>query len=283
MIRISNDLTSPKAFTCDTYSYVTIVSTNEYLIGAIALNESLRRVNSEYPLTVVLSVNVDENYENFLHSYGIKYIRLTKCIKLPTSNKNPEYFHWNNTFDKLFIFELTQFKKIVFLDSDMMVVNNIDHLFQKEHTSAVISDRINDESCTEFNSGLMVIVPENGILIKMTNIIDLVASKLDNFGDQDIIRLFFSNWKENKGLELDLGYNVYFPDVDVLFDRGYSLRGPQRIYIIHFVGTKKPWMFSPGKILRTFKRYNTILFLKYLNIICLIKVKLFFQKLFRYA
>ena len=125
------------------------------------------------------------------------------------NNKDPEYFHWSNTFDKLFIFELIQFKKIVFLDSDMMIVNNIDHLFEKRNMSAVVSDRINDATCCELNSGLIVIEPQIGIIKQMQELIQDISLKYKNFGDQDIIRLYFHDWKNCKELELDDGYNMW--------------------------------------------------------------------------
>ena len=37
--------------------------------------------------------------------------------------------HWNNCFDKLLIFGMTEFDKLIFLDSDMYIIENIDHLF----------------------------------------------------------------------------------------------------------------------------------------------------------
>jgi glycogenin glucosyltransferase len=264
----------------DSFSFVTLVSTDEYLIGALALNESLKKVGSTYPLTVMLSLNVDEKFERVLRNYDLNYVRLTSAIEVVNSNKDAEYVHWSNTFDKLFVFELTQFDKIVFLDSDMMVVNNIDHLFHKKNASAVVSDRIHDQFCCELNSGLLVIEPVNGILNRMSELIQVASSKLKNFGDQDIIRLYFGDWKEQKDLELDPGYNIYYPDLNTFIKRGYGLNSIKRIYVIHFVGAKKPWMFSIRKILRTLRRYNKSAFLKYLIIIFKIKVKLFFLKLF---
>ncbi len=173
----------------DDFSYVTIISTDSYLIGALALYKSLKRVKSKYPLTILLSKNIDKSIDIILRQKDINCIRLTDTIEVTKNNKDPEYLHWSNTFDKLFIFELIQFKKIVFLDSDMMIVNNIDHLFEMKHMSAVVSDKINDATCCELNSGLIVIEPQIGILNQMQGLIQDISLKYKNFGDQDIIRL----------------------------------------------------------------------------------------------
>lgn len=262
----------------DELSYVTIISTDSYLIGALALYKSLKRVKSKYPLTILLSKNIDSKIENILQQKDINYIRLTDSIEVTKNNKDPEYFHWSNTFDKLFIFRLIQFKKIVFLDSDMMIVNNIDHLFEMKHMSAVVSDRINDATCCELNSGLMVIDPKIEMFSQMRGLIQDILVKNKNFGDQDIIRLYFHDWKNCKELELDDGYNMYYSDINTFIQQGYNLTGSKKIYVIHFVGAKKPWNYSIRKIYRTLKCFNKYFFLKYLYFIYIQKFSLFISQ-----
>jgi len=221
------------------FTYVTLVSTEEYLIGALALHASLQKVKSQYPLTIILSAHLSKSIDTILLYFKINYTRLDDSINISEYNKNIEYIHWNKTFDKLFIFELIQFEKIIFLDSDIMIVNNIDHLFLKDNMSAVISDKINDKFCNELNSGLLVIEPKEGILNKMIELIPNIGSSLINFGDQDIIRAYFYNWKNETQLELDIGYNMYYPDIKPYIKQGYSRTGEKKIYAVHFVGSKK--------------------------------------------
>lgn len=263
----------------DDFSYVTIISTENYFIGALALYKSLKRVKSKYPLTILLSKNIDSKIENILQQKDINYIRLTDSIEVTKNNKDQEYLHWSNTFDKLFIFELIQFKKIIFLDSDMMIVNNIDHLFEMKHMSAVVSDRINDATCCELNSGLIVIEPQIEMLNQMKGLIQDVSIKFKNFGDQDIIRLYYHDWKNKSELKLDDGYNMYYPDIDTFIQQGYSLSGDKKIYVIHFVGAKKPWNYSIKKIYRTLKSFNKYFFLKYLYFLYTQKISLFLVKI----
>lgn len=263
----------------DDFSYVTIISTDNYIIGALALYKSLKRVKSKYPLTIILSKNINKSIDKILQKKNINYIRLKDTIEGTKNNKDSEYLLWSNTFDKLFIFELIQFKKIVFLDSDMMIVNNIDHLFEKKHMSAVVSDRINDASCCELNSGLIVLDPQIGILNQMKGLIQDVSIKFQNFGDQDIIRLYFHDWKNSKELKLDDGYNMYYPDINTFIQQGYRLYGAKKIYVIHFVGAKKPWNYSIKKVYRTLTYFNKYFFLKYLYFLYTQKINLFFVKI----
>jgi alpha-N-acetylglucosamine transferase len=56
---------------------------------------------------------------------------------------------------------MTQYDKLVFLDSDIMILKNLDHLFECEHmTSALDGEYFNlwpDDP--HFNSGILVIEP----------------------------------------------------------------------------------------------------------------------------
>mgnify|MGYP004661063433 FL=1 len=103
-------------------AYFTTLSTENYLPGVIALNKALKNVNSKHPLYVLLSNEVSEETEGKLNKKGIKTIRREK-VDLPQEiidrNKSRAKNRWNYTFDKLNIFELTDFEKIVFIDSDI--------------------------------------------------------------------------------------------------------------------------------------------------------------------
>lgn len=68
-----------------------------------------------------------------------------KNIKRVPSFVVPEYIkkrnqkinqNWNKTFDKLKIFDLIEYDKLVYLDCDMMILANLDFLFEYPTFSA---------------------------------------------------------------------------------------------------------------------------------------------------
>ena len=75
--------------------------------------------------------------------------------------------HWYRAFGKISIFNLETFNKIVYLDSDMQVVQNIDELFDKPHMSAVRAG----EDLDWLNSGIMVIEPNSTEFNKLLEIV----------------------------------------------------------------------------------------------------------------
>ncbi len=234
-------------------AYVTLLSNSAYLKGVLVLYRSLKAVQAQYPLYCVLSVSVEDKVQKELEQEGICCIRLAHAAV--DGNINPEglgFSHWNFTFDKLLIWGLTQFEKIVFLDSDMLIVRNIDELFEREPFSAVCADSSypgNEGWAGGLNSGLMVIEPnietEKQLLQCVKPVVEESQKQKRLVGDQDVVKYFISDFGQRVSLHLDEGYNI-FADHLTYYIRHleYSLSNKtgKPIYVVHFIGKAKPWM-----------------------------------------
>jgi glycogenin glucosyltransferase len=142
------------------------------------------------------------------------------------------------------IFGLNQFEKLVYLDADMLILNNIDELFEKPHMSAVNSGGMlpNLLSWTKLNSGLMVVEPSTELFDDMLSKIGTIEG-ITSVGDQDFLHAYYFNWPNQKELHLDHGYNmfqIHLNEYNQLF--GYDFNHAQKpIKIIHYIGETKPW------------------------------------------
>lgn len=224
------------------YSYITYLANDSYLIGTLALYNSLLQSKNKYPLTVMVGKKVTSNSKQQLKKLGIKTILIPTILPKNNNllqNKRSGYSQWNNTFSKLYIFNLNQFDKIVFIDSDIFVKKNLDHLFDCPNLSAVVSGKSypGNHSWNKLNSGLMVIVPEKATFNKLIHTLNSFK-KNDTLGDQDIINNYFDNWNRNECLHLPESYNVIARFEPFFRYKNYP------IYAIHFTGAKKPWQFS---------------------------------------
>lgn len=229
-------------------AYVTLLSNRRYLEGVLALNQCLKDVESSYPLYCLLSGSVDKELEDTLVKHGIQCVRY-KGENLNGNANGPGacYAHWSFTFDKLHVWGLTQFEKIVFLDSDMIILRNLDHLFDKPAFSAAVAGA-GLFGWTKLNSGLMVIEPDKKV---EEELIDLAPSVIDDFrkknisvGDQDVIQAYCPWWETRGELLLDEGYNMVADWLDTYIRKfGYSLTGKKGkpINVVHFIGHTKPW------------------------------------------
>ncbi len=236
-------------------AYVTLLSTQNYLPGVIGLFNSLQQVKSAHPLWVGVSSSIPREVDEVLQERGMHVIRLPESITIPSSLKEKSG-HWAHTFDKLHIFGLTDFSKLVYVDSDMMVMKNIDELFEKPHMSAVAAGRLVNPSWERLNSGLMVIEPELGLPERIAGTLqkalqEITALGNEAIGDQDLINAYYSDWPRSAKLHLDDGYNVFHMHTDAyidehqyrLLDSGDDELGAAKlIRIAHFIGPDKPWM-----------------------------------------
>ncbi len=226
-------------------SYITVLSTENYLYGVLCLVESLRRTNTKYPISVLITNDISLKTEQLLKSYNLNVIRKSK-INIPESIKNKNdkgiFSHWTSTFDKLLIFELTQFNKLVYLDSDMYVRKNIDELFEKKDMSAVIDRRngpVISKEWVKLTSGLMVIEPKKDIMPYFLKIIEEIEDKRASIGDQDILQEYDKEWNKKEELHLDVKYNMFFPHID--YYTHYENYKLEDICVVHFIYAKKPF------------------------------------------
>ena len=233
-------------------AYITLLSTISYLPGVIVLHDSIKRTNTTYPFWVAISSSISLEIEAKLSDRGMHVMRLPAPVKIPLTFKEKSG-HWGNTFDKIHLFGLTYFSKLVYLDSDMVVLKNIDGLFEKPHLSAVAAGQLEHPDWTRLNSGLMVIEPVAQLSEKMVETIDRAVQEVsalgsNKIGDQDIINAYYPDWPDQKELHLDEGYNLFFSDLDTYINRhSYQIPEIQKnnskdIYVLHFVGPQKPWM-----------------------------------------
>lgn len=243
-------------------TFLTVCTNDKYLYGVLALNESLKQVKSSYTLTVLLTEGTSLDFEDRIKKNGIEVRRISRKINLPDNilekNNNAGFSHWNHTLQKLCMFELDEFEKIVYLDSDMIVLDNIDELFDKPHMSAVVAGKSypGNESWKKLNSGCLVIEPKKGLLDEFIKIIPTVIEEREYFGDQDILQVYYNDWEYSKELELDEKYNIFFPYLDYYVSKlGYEInvKGKRKnISIVHFIGNSKPWMKNNLEIVKEY-------------------------------
>lgn len=141
-------------------AFVTLVTTDSYAIGAQVLGRSLRKVNSRYHLICLVTNNLSPSTLQELHNSDTSCIDEVRIVEpIDSKDKNnlellgrPEL---GCTFTKLQVWKQIDLEKVLFLDSDMLVVENIDDLFEREEISACPDAGWPD--C--FNSGLFVCRP----------------------------------------------------------------------------------------------------------------------------
>lgn len=269
--------------------FLTVLSSDEYLLGVLTLHKSLVSTRTKYPFYVAITSDISKKTIEVLENININIIKLDNNIKLSEKMKNKNsksgYSQWNNTLQKLSIFQLTKFKKIVYLDSDMLILNNIDELFNKKHMSAVVAGALipGREDWKLLNSGIMVIELKKNLGVNIAKTIDIVSEKKGCFGDQDLIQEYYNEWDKNKELELNHKYNIFINDLEFYCKKyDYNVKkifnNNNSISVVHFVGEKKPWMLDKEELVKYLLvliknvEFNTLkVYLRYLKLLSISK------------
>ncbi|CAI8007718.1 Glycogenin-1 [Geodia barretti] len=223
-------------------AYVTLVTNDNYALGALALGRSLRDTLTTRRLSLLIT---DEVSYPMRERLGVLWDELTVVDLLDSGDEDrlalltrPEL---GVTFSKLHAWKLTQYSKCVFLDADTLVLENVDELFDREELSA--APDIGWPDC--FNSGVFVFEPS---VDTYTNLLEM-AKQTGSFdgGDQGLLNLYWPDWA-TKDIKFHLPF-IYNMVPNAAY--GYApafLRFGRNAKIIHFIGAVKPWhhQYVPG-------------------------------------
>ncbi|GAA5880213.1 hypothetical protein JCM1840_004881 [Sporobolomyces johnsonii] len=111
-------------------AWVTLLTKTSYLAGALVLHHSLTKVQSAYPLVVFASPELPRPAREILEAKGIR-VRDIAYLEPPEDKKKRLDEHdrrFADTWTKLRCFEMVEYERVVMLDSDMVVVRNMDEL-----------------------------------------------------------------------------------------------------------------------------------------------------------
>jgi glycogenin len=230
--------------TSKNYRFVSILTTDDYLDGILVLKHSLAKTNAKYPFVLLVTPNISPKVLAALSSHQIDYITI-EGIENPVSVADSRLKRWNFTYSKLNLFGLEQFDKIVYLDADMLILQNIDDLFEKPHMSAVDMGEKLPELATwnRLNTGLLVIEPSVEVFNDMLSKVGKIEKKVASPSDEDFLQAYYPDWANQKQLHLDSGYNMfsyYWKRYHQLY--GYNFSSDRKpIKIVHYIGEDKPW------------------------------------------
>ncbi|KAL3637183.1 hypothetical protein CASFOL_019482 [Castilleja foliolosa] len=205
------------------HAYVTVLHTSEdYVCGAIVLAQSILQSNTTKDLILLADDNISLTSLEALRSAGWQ-TKLIERIRSPYSKQNT-YNEWN--YSKLRIWELTQYEKLMFIDSDLLVNMNIDKLFVYPELTAASNYQKHF-----FNSGLMIVEPSRCTFETLMEKMVVVESY--NGGDQGFLNEIFAWWHR---LPATTNYLKVF--VDVNDHLHYVDR--KNVLAVHYTGLK-PW------------------------------------------
>eukprot|EP01132_Coremiostelium_polycephalum_P004212 gene4212-5275_t len=238
------------------YVYVTFANGDNYAKGVMALYVSLLKVKTPYDLIVLVTKDVSSDMYRQLVLLGCK-VRLIEMVPVP-KEISLEVERWRPAFTKFRAWEMTEFDKIIWLDSDMLVTQNLDHLFERSNDdddddpsndhmtifAAVDADanscQFKPERLELINSGIVVLQPNMDLFQTLLDNMIVASRTRKTVNDQDVLNITV-HW-------LPLPYPQYGVQITHCECKDRRMWHSQSTYFLHYTaGTKelpKPWQFK---------------------------------------
>ncbi|OWZ92408.1 glycosyl transferase [Sinorhizobium sp. LM21] len=229
------------------HAYVTLVTNADYALGARALARSITRTGTRADIVVLhtggVSVDVlaplaefgcrlvETNLLPLSEAFNARHQRRNVHDKAPfTKGRKPDFHSPLDNFCKLRLWQLTEYRRCVFIDADAVVLRNIDRLFAYPEFSAAPNVY---ESLADFhrlNSGVFVAEPSMATFDRMITQLDAPDAFWPRT-DQTFLQAFFPDW-HGLPVTMNMLQYVWF-NLPELWDWG-------SIGVLHYQ-YEKPW------------------------------------------
>lgn len=121
------------------YAYCTLITRSSYLAGVVVLAHTLKESGSAYPLIVLYTDSLPQSSLQVLQTESSKSNLILRPVSalLPRKNVHVHLIaeRFADTWTKLRVFQLHELKawdKLCYLDADMIIRKNMDHVFEKQ-------------------------------------------------------------------------------------------------------------------------------------------------------
>ncbi|KAJ5818759.1 hypothetical protein N7474_004350 [Penicillium riverlandense] len=228
--------------------YCTLLLSDHYLPGAMVLAHSLRDNGTKAKLVALFTPDTLQTATvNELRTVYDELVPVHSIANSTPANlwlmERPDLV---TTFTKIELWRLTQYRRIVYIDCDVVAMRAPDELLSLEADFAAAPD-VGWPDC--FNSGLMVLRPNLQDYYALKALADRGIS-FDG-ADQGLLNMHFRDWHR-----LSFTYNCT-PSANYQYIPAYK-HFQSTISLIHFIGAQKPWTL-PRQVVPLESPYNQLL------------------------
>ncbi|KAF8392200.1 hypothetical protein HHK36_022542 [Tetracentron sinense] len=226
-------------------AYVTLLYGDEFLLGVRVLGKSIRDTGSTKDMVVLVSDGVSDYAKKLLKADGW-IVKLISLLANPNQVRPTRFW---GVYTKLKIFNMTNYKKVVYLDADTIVVKSIEDLFKCSKFCA------NLKHSERLNSGVMVVEPSETLFKDMMSKVATTPSYTG--GDQGFLNSYYSGFASAHVFEPNLSSSVrnsrplpemerlstlYNADVGLYMLANKWMVDEEELRVIHYtLGPLKPW------------------------------------------
>lgn len=247
-------------------AYVTFLAGNgDYVKGVVGLAKGLRKVKAAHPLVVAALPDVPSEHRRQLEDQGC-IVREIVPVYPPENQTEFAMAYYVINYSKLRIWEFVEYNKMIYLDGDIQVFENIDHLFDLEdgYFHAVMDCFCEKtwshtrqykigycQQCPEkvtwrpsemgrppalyFNAGMFIFQPSLTTYEELLNTLKITPPT--SFAEQDFLNMFFKD--VYKPIP-----NVYNLVLAMLWRHPENVQLDQ-VKVVHYCAAgSKPWRYT---------------------------------------
>lgn len=243
----------------DCNAYFTLVRNDSWVIGALVLGYSLRLAKADASLVCEIGEEVSDESVLLLETVYDK-VDVAEEFEFPSSEFNNESDipeHLRFSFSRLNAWKNSDYRRITYLDSDMIILRNIDHLFDMP---GVVAPREYDFKVWNrrnvytdfFNGGFVTFTPSDDLYNKFLHILKSQWVYL-GASEQHLVNVVcMDDW-----VRLPDKYHV---QAGVRSNVSYA-QDLSQVYSIHFSKICKPWdsIYTGSKLLwNSWRKYANV-------------------------
>ncbi|GAB2246558.1 hypothetical protein Droror1_Dr00002051 [Drosera rotundifolia] len=226
-------------------AYVTLLYGDEFLLGVRVLGKSIRDTGSTVDMVALVSDGVSDYAKRLLEADGW-IIEMISLLENPNRVRPTRFW---GVYTKLKIFNMTNYKKVVYLDADSIVIKNIDNLFKCGKFCA------NLKHSERLNSGVLVVEPSEELFKDMVSKVKTLYSYTG--GDQGFLNSYYVGFANAQIFNPDLSLDelkprplpemqrlstLYNADVGLYMLANKWMVDEKELRVIHYtLGPLKPW------------------------------------------
>ncbi len=196
------------------------------------LGHSLRARGWPHATVAVVTPGVSSDVRERLARWWDRVVEV-ESIPNPHPREEQWFDYFEDMYSKLRIWNMTEYDKIVYLDSDILVTGSLEDLLDRPSFAAAPCTTPPDT----LNGGVLVLDPDPEVYADMVGKVGKLSSH--DGSDQGFLNSYFSDWFTGPGeRRLPCIYNV---NQTLYMARMGWLRVLPDMRALHFVSPAKPW------------------------------------------
>jgi len=217
------------------------------VIGAQALILSLVKHSERRDLPIIVLHTRDVSKASLRTLQKIKRVQLRVVDKMQGPADAARSVESRSDFTKIHIWNLVEYSKILYLDADMLVMDDISELFERDLGQLRFAAAPDVYPPDRFNAGCILLEPDQARFENMLINIPVLPSY--DGGDTGFLNAFFPEWYESPSRNrLPFAYNAQrtlFWMTNQAQPGYWKAIGKKKI--LHFSSSPKPWLDSERK------------------------------------